>query len=417
MSEEQEIKKAKLVIIGNGFDLAHGYKTGYNHFICDLLNKKILEFKNDENSHSHGLKGEIGFSVVQINAEAAVNAKKQINRRSYAGERNNNNKTITNYNSRVEKKAIEMDILLKFTEKKSLQEIRDFLAEFSYIKPKFSELIQEVYKDANINNWVDVEEVYYRLLRKQLIEVESGDEDRRNEARKQIKALNKSLQYLQEKLESYLSDEITKVRVIDEMRLKFNIFQENNDYGEGVNPYDKVVILNFNYTNTVKNYTNRFRPSQFEVINIHGELNNSDNPIIFDVGDENHSLYKELEESNVDEFLVNVKSLKYLETSNYKNLRGNLDEYSDGVDVHMIGHSGGISDRTLLKEVFEHNNCKEINIHHPPSENDPDGKQTYRNISYGVSRYFENNMEMRRKVKSYDATLTIPQYQEPQVES
>lgn len=31
----------RLVIIGNGFDLAHGLKTGYRDFILDCLEKEM----------------------------------------------------------------------------------------------------------------------------------------------------------------------------------------------------------------------------------------------------------------------------------------------------------------------------------------------------------------------------------------
>ncbi len=35
----------KLLIIGNGFDLAHGLKTSYNHFLLWYLDQAITTFK------------------------------------------------------------------------------------------------------------------------------------------------------------------------------------------------------------------------------------------------------------------------------------------------------------------------------------------------------------------------------------
>ena len=31
----------RIILVGNGFDLAHGLKSSYNSFICDLIIQKI----------------------------------------------------------------------------------------------------------------------------------------------------------------------------------------------------------------------------------------------------------------------------------------------------------------------------------------------------------------------------------------
>src|SRR5690606_29552327 len=50
---------------------------------------------------------------------------------------------------------------------------------------------------------------------------------------------------------------------------------------------NKAYVLNFNYTNTFYNYIREVRSNYFshvEVNHIHGQINNSNNPIIFGFG-------------------------------------------------------------------------------------------------------------------------------------
>ncbi|MDR0538773.1 MAG: bacteriophage abortive infection AbiH family protein [Tannerellaceae bacterium] len=129
-----------------------------------------------------------------------------------------------------------------------------------------------------------------------------------------------------------------------------------------------------------------------ESIHIHGELNNPQNPIIFGYGDEL------IERLNDNDYLENMKSIKYLETENYKSLLSfiNTDDYQ----IFVIGHSCGISDRTLLNTLFEHDNCASIKVfYHKKS----DGTDNYSDIIRNISRCFNDKVKMREKVvnKSY----------------
>lgn len=124
---------------------------------------------------------------------------------------------------------------------------------------------------------------------------------------------------------------------------------------------NEILFLNFNYTNTDSlyhkiKYTN---PNIIiKSIHIYGTLNSPANPIIFGFGDELDEEYKKIENLNNNEYLENIKSIKYLETDNYKRLLEivNSDEYQ----IFIFGHSCGNSDRTLLNTLFEHENCVSI---------------------------------------------------------
>jgi len=130
-----------------------------------------------------------------------------------------------------------------------------------------------------------------------------------------------------------------------------------------------------------------------ESIHIHGELNNPENPIIFGYGDELGDDYAAIEKTNDNNYLENVKSIKYSETNNYKRLLEFID--SDTYQIFIFGHSCGISDRTLLNTLFEHKNCVSIK---PYYHKKADGTDNYSDLTRNISRNFTDKRMMREKV-------------------
>ncbi|SEM67953.1 Bacteriophage abortive infection AbiH [Chryseobacterium taichungense] len=160
----------------------------------------------------------------------------------------------------------------------------------------------------------------------------------------------------------------------------------------------KVTFLNFNYTDTEKQYVT----DDDEVIKIHGELNSENNPIIFGYGDELDDFYSVIEKLNDNDFLENVKSINYSKTENYKKLLQTID--SGMYQIYVMGHSCGNSDRTLLNTLFEHDNCISIKIFYHQKEQ---GKDNYLDIYKNISRNFNNKAKLRDRVvnKNYSHPL------------
>ena len=154
------------------------------------------------------------------------------------------------------------------------------------------------------------------------------------------------------------------------------------------------MLLNFNYTSTadlyipqVQNYKNKF------IINhIHGNLNAADG-IIFGYGDELDDRYNKLVQLNNNEFLCNVKSIKYLEAENYRKMLSFID--SAPYQIYIMGHSCGNSDRTLLNTLFEHKNCISIKPFYYVKD---DGSDNYLEIIQNISRNFTDMKLMRDRV-------------------
>lgn len=166
---------------------------------------------------------------------------------------------------------------------------------------------------------------------------------------------------------------------------------------------DQILLLNFNYTKTADLYISG--SPDFEVNHIHGELGNDKNPIIFGYGDELDDDYKAISKLNDNDYLKNIKSIRYLETDNYRKLLSFID--SAPFQIYIMGHSCGNSDRTLLNTLFEHKNCVSIK---PFYYEKPDGTDNYIEIIQNISRNFNSMQLMRDRVvnKTYCRPL-VPQ--------
>lgn len=159
---------------------------------------------------------------------------------------------------------------------------------------------------------------------------------------------------------------------------------------------EQILLLNFNYTKMADLYIPE--GSDFEVNHIHGELENNKDHIIFGYGDELDEDYKRISNLNDNSYLTNIKSIRYLETDNYRRLLRFID--SAPYQIYIMGHSCGNSDRTLLNTLFEHRNCVSIKPYYYLRE---DGSDNYIEIIQNISRNFNNMQTMRDRVvnKSY----------------
>ena len=176
-------------------------------------------------------------------------------------------------------------------------------------------------------------------------------------------------------------------------QLKFYVYQKKY-----CTPTE-TLILNFNYTSTAERL---YIEKQYEVINIHGQLNNERNPIIFGYGDELDDDYKRIEKLQDNDFLENIKSVRYHETGCYRQLLGFIE--SEPYQVITMGHSCGNSDRTLLNTLFEHRNCISVKVYYHQRE---DGTDDYSQLIRNLSRNFNDKAAMRDKVVNKEFCLPL----------
>src|SRR5690606_28537321 len=165
----------------------------------------------------------------------------------------------------------------------------------------------------------------------------------------------------------------------------------------------EVCFLNFNYTRLTYDLERR----NYQHINIHGNVKGDiNNRPVFGFGDEIDADYLEMEKTNNNEFFTHIKSFEYFKNSNYNDLIEFIN--SDSYIVYIWGHSCGLSDRTLLNMIFEHDNCAAIK---PYYWNKKDGTNNYTEITHNISRHFKNKLKMRNRVVSFDkcSALGSPQ--------
>ena len=157
---------------------------------------------------------------------------------------------------------------------------------------------------------------------------------------------------------------------------------------------DNIMLLNFNYTNTADMYLPK--AYNYSVNHIHGSLSYPDS-VIFGYGDERDNGYDALVNKNDNEYLQHIKSFRYLEASNYRDMLSFIE--SAPYQLCIMGHSCGLSDRTLLATLFEHLNCVSIKPYYYKRK---DGTDNYRELVQNIARNFKDPILMRDRVVGKD---------------
>lgn len=357
----------RIVLIGNGFDLAHGLKTSYADFIYWYWKRRVTSLHDVRSSISDD-----SLCTIEVIGEIwSTFYWQQANSLNRTG-----GKDLYNFLNRHKD---------KFT-------------------IRYTAFFGNIHKSIETKGWVDIENEYYKLLEHFTIESYSA---------KEIEQLNAQFRYLQELLTEYLTT-INKqdISVIENIRKKIyspikssdiaiEAAQTLTEYIEWCNKQDnevwdvkfahyginsistgeihdvekfkkdpslcseyprvymlpeRIMLLNFNYTKTAFPYIKQ-NSDIFSLNHIHGVLELPDG-MIFGYGDEFEDRYKRLQNVGDNECLTNIKTIRYQESDNYRQVLSFIE--SAAYQVCIMGHSCGNSDRTLLNTIFEHRNCISI---------------------------------------------------------
>ena len=402
----------RLVLIGNGFDLAHGLKTSYADFINWYIEKRydqLLETHND------------------ISEEPLLTIKYQWH------------EAISTYISN----AVRFNLTFgKLSKRQRMDWIMGNDDEFETTP---SPLFERIIKGLESKTWGGIEQDYYDLLKEYAFR-----DPNINPKEPPIKALNQQLRYLQQLLVEYLAEVgENKVQIIpsilnaiyapineEDVAIESRkYFQEHKEYWEFHEERDgelrgivkkyglddtqclgqveywrkdqpngstlypdafllpkEIMLLNFNYTNTASIYSRSYR--SFADNHIHGEISDP-NSIIFGYGDELDEKFKELKAHKNNACLSHVKSIKYLEAPNYRQMLSFIE--SEPFQVLIMGHSCGNSDRTLLNTIFEHPNCVSIKPYYYITDKKKN-TDNYIELVQHISRNFNDMKLMRDRV-------------------
>lgn len=375
----------RLVIVGNGFDIVHGLETKYEHFLKDYLIKHIksLEINPDEISddklitvkyYSH-YRTVGGKKIINLFDDFSLN---QLLESEYLSIQNKWKKSSNGWNYGITAER-EQNCFISIIIKSRL----------------FGELISE-------RKWTDIEKTYFDTL------LEVFAEEKTNKSKRYtINDLNKDFDFLKAKIIDYLNEVnesiptnfnysgvLHKCFDIPEQKY-FKRYISNGNY-ENNKKIDNIFFVNFNYTKLLELCIAKLKGVNPDVnvkyFPIHGSLNNPET-IVFGYGDDSNKHYQDLEDEDNEEYLKNIKSFYYPNDSHYIDLINAL--YEQEFDVFVFGHSLGLSDRVLLKTIFEHDNCKAIKLFHRGSKESQFSKRI------ALSRHFTDKIKMRSKIVGY----------------
>lgn len=416
----------RIVLIGNGFDLAHALKTSYADFInwyWEQWRDRLIKSK----------------SQIECDKLCSFNIHSDFYHNTLGG--------LINYYSS------------QWCEKKAYEFVNFICNNLLEIEVIFSPLIKRIKESVEKKNWVDIEADYYDLLKDCL----------KNNSTTEVSKLHEHFAYLQEKLIEYLLEiqvkstnkdivlssikekiyePISKYDIAISAQEQFREFMAERANGDKIcdvinyyedeasmlkgmtihnirtyqkglfindeiwnhlnhkNPVlvpDNILIVNFNYTNIASLYLSPRIREHFQLNNIHGTLDNPQS-VIFGYGDEMDKYYQELEDLNDNNYLTHIKSSKYLDASNYRKLLQFAE--SAPFQIYIMGHSCGNSDRTLLNTLFEHDNCISIKPFYYKKD---DGTDNYTEIAQNISRNFKDKQALRAKVVPKDCCEPLPQ--------
>ena len=365
MKEKYEYNR--FVLIGNGFDLSIGMPTSYNDFLLWFLKKYF----------SKALKQETVRTPI---------LKVKMKRHDLDGS------WLRNLNG--------------------YDKLEELIANYSFVLDTTESSRFYNFLTQGNNRWVDIEQLYFELLEETFSISKKSPRLSRDESK--IEELNLQLQFLAQELQEYLS----QVQCDNDIPETYNcsFFTQrmstklNNDaffksHGQEALCSDvrrsNVYYVNFNYTNFLRKTIYSSGDSTGTIIPIHGELTNEENEIIFGYGDDMNATYKEMELENSNLLLEHIKSFHYLKNNHYSDLLSCIGDKP--FEVFIYGHSCGLSDRTFLTTLFEHNNCKAIKIFHRGC------KEEHRRKAMNISRHFNDKFKMRARILDYDPDARIIQ--------
>lgn len=367
----------RIVLIGNGFDLAHGLKTRYEDFInwyWENWGRKLLS--SSKKSETDGL------------CSFAIREEVDIPNWNY----------VFGWYYKRQNPAIEWNPNDAISLAKN-NEICNF---------SLSPFLERISKSVTTKKWVDIENEYYALLIQQTSPIIGISKLPMPDP----KVLNFQLECIKAMLIDYLKQEEKKeVKFISSIKEKIyrpikrreiavaNLNYSGNRYTKVFTP-NNVMLLNFNYTKTEQQYIDP--GANVRVNHIHGSLDVA-NSIIFGYGDELDNDFEKLKNLNNNECLRNMKSIRYLDADNYRRMLDFIE--SAPFQVCIMGHSCGNSDRTLLNTLFEHRFCISVKPYFYKRE---DGTDNYLELIQNISRNFTDMKLMRDRVvnKLYCEPLT-----------
>lgn len=412
----------RVIIVGNGFDLAHGLETKYEHFInwywdrWGMLLRSCGGKRISDGLCSFVLKDEVGLAGWYLVPSFHYSIyPRNISNREFLEAVKNDDKVcdykmhsafLARICNSIEAKGwvdIENDYYQMLVEDiNNKDSIIKLNKDFGVIQNLLTKYLSEV-QNKNISTSIINDNIRRKMLapfsKEEIAESASIHWTKFTYERGDINSIEAISHIFSDYgISNYSKDEIEKLLKKDQSAILSNS-QFSDEAGKSFLLPSRVMLLNFNYTNTADLYLPQ--NNRFVVNHIHGELTNP-NSVIFGYGDETDDEHQVILKKNDNEYLRHFKTYRYLESPNYRQLLSFIE--SKPFQVCIIGHSCGLSDRTMLKTIFEHKNCVSIKPYYYINES---GSDNYLDIVQNISRNFTDMSKMRDRIvnKTYCSSL------------
>ncbi|MGM1057527.1 MAG: AbiH family protein [Bacteroidota bacterium] len=358
--------KNKIFLIGNGFDIAHNFKTKFSDFANYFLDNELIPeltkaIKNRHRSHSF-----FNSDLLNKMAQSAGGVLRE-----------------DNYE----------DKLWHYSHGNHIDHLRKYLREnYKTLNSILNNsLLAKLYSSTD-KNWFDIENAYFKEL---VIFKNQALKQPNNFDITKLQKLNNEFSLIKGAVKDYLNTlEIQTDEAIGHFL--------NHHFKDVQNAY----VVNFNYTSTVKQYIEN--SEKVTVNHIHGSL--QEDYIIFGYGNDQNTDYQEIKDLGIDEFLRHFKTFDYLNNKKYNLIQSQaLEKYQD-FEVFVLGHSLGLTDKTLLSEILNSDKCRKIHFFKRKDlENESyQVKHSYRELTYAASRIITNENLLRKKIVNFEQSTFFP---------
>lgn len=386
----ETLKKDTKVIflIGNGYDLYNGLKTGYNDFLLYYLSESIVRAINKNgNYEDHCIKINLQRWFLDTPSSHSLIKIKEL----------------------LEYK-IKTDSLVYEKEKHYKKDSSDFIQNLAngILISCQNNFIKSILTKCFNSGWEGIEMTLYNEYRKLYSEIslrpswkdfKSHDSEYYIDYTKDIININKSNNCLKNELLTYILN-------LGNPKFSTSVLTDPNviSWCWNKDSYHSALFLNFNYTSYLEKHLNLGKlshslQSESQFINIHGDFTSEMDEIVFGIGDEQEDFLKDIESYFGNEWLEPLKSFFYLKNDKYQDLLGFIEK--GDYEIYVVGHSCSITDRTLLKMLFENEYCKKIHVMHHK------GMDSYLKTAYNISRNFDNKIKLRKVLQPFDPKLVL----------
>lgn len=410
----------RIIIVGNGFDLAHGLNTSYRDFInwywgrwLKLLCSSTNQIEKDELFEIRAKYSSDCLCNYFYTALSEQNVYSHIEKtRKENGLYSILSPFLYRVSMSIETKGwvdIEADYYAMLVGCKGKKdELEKLNKDFAVIQSLLVEYLNEIQKERVNTNMLcdDIKEAMLSPFSKNEIAVSSEKEWWEFVEKRSRESITFWEPFLLGYSRPDLLRQIGRVRYVygqvNEVKFDSSQCLRKEDFPEEYLLPEKIMLLNFNYTKTADLYMPD--KSNSIVNHIHGELSNRES-VIFGYGDETDDEYKAIVKQNDNEYMKHIKTNRYLEDDKYRRLLSFIN--SAPYQVCIMGHSCGLSDKTLLNTLFEHKNCVSIKPYYYVNEQ---GKDNYLDIVQKISRNFTNPQLMRDRVVNKTFCEPLPQF-------